>query len=465
MPEKSDLIIIGAGPAGYVGAIRASQLKAKVTLIEKNEVGGVCLNAGCIPTKVLTSTAHAFSISKRAGQFGLDAGDIFLNLSQLMRQKEFVVRGLVNGVKHLLRSSRINLIFGTAKFLDEKTIEVKRKDNEKEKVIGEKILVATGSSPIELSIPGAGQKNVMGSTQALNINQVPKHLLIIGAGTIGCEFASIYHAFGSKVSIVEILPQILPLEDEEISLHLRKLWEKEGIDIYTNSKVTEIKLLEQDEKLVKVLTPEKEIEIKADKVLVSVGRKANIEGLGIEKIDLRIENGNILVDETLRTNISNIYAVGDCIGGWLLAHLASVEAEVAVENALGANIKMDYTAVPRCTFTYPEISSVGLTEKDAKELGIKIKKGKFPFLANGKALAENEPFGFVKIIAEKDSGRIIGAHILGFRASDLIAELSLAIKLKAKTKDLIDTIHAHPTLSEAVREATLKLEGRPIHIL
>ncbi len=463
--QKNDLIIIGAGPAGYVGAIRASQLKAKVTLIEKNEVGGVCLNAGCIPTKVLTSTAHALSISKRAGQFGLDAGDVSLNLPQLMRQKEFVVRGLVNGVKHLLRSNRINLIFGTAKFLDEKTIEVKRKDNEKEKVISEKILVATGSSPIELSIPGITKKSVMGSTQALNMNQVPKHLLIIGAGTIGCEFASIYHTFGSKVSIVEILPQILPLEDEEISLHLRRLWEKEGIDIYTNSKVTEIKLLEQDEKLVKVLTPEKEIEIKADKVLVSVGRKANIEGLGIEKIDLRIENGNILVDETLRTNISNIYAAGDCIGGWLLAHLASVEAEVAVENALGANIKMDYTAVPRCTFTYPEIGSVGLTEKEAKELGIKIKKGKFPFLANGKALAENEPFGFVKIIAEKDSGRIIGAHILGFRASDLIAELSLAIKLKAKTKDLIDTIHAHPTLSEAVREATLKLEGRPIHIL
>ncbi len=465
MQKNYDLIIIGAGPAGYVGAIRASQLKARVCLIEKDEIGGVCLNVGCIPTKVLTSSAHLLSISKRASQFGLDIKEVNLNLPLLTRKKELTVRRLVTGVKHLLKSRRINLIEGSAEFLDENTIEVKGKNGQKKNLTAERILVATGSIPIELPVPGVSQKSVMGSTEALNIERIPEHLLVIGAGTIGCEFASIYHAFGSKVSIVEIMPQILPLKDEEISLYLRRLWEKEGIDIYTNSKVIEIKLLEEDEKLVKFLTQEKEKGIKADKILVSVGRKANTQGLGIEKIGLRKENGNIMVDEFLRTNVSNIYAAGDCIGGWLLAHVASMEAEIAVENALGATKKMDYTAVPRCTFTHPEIGSVGLTEKEALEKGVKIKTGKFPFMANGKAQAENEPEGFVKIIAEEGSGEIIGAHILGNRASDLAAELSLAIKLKAKTKDLIDTIHAHPTLSEAIRESALKLEKRPLHIL
>ena len=462
--NRKNLAIIGGGPAGYVGAIRGAQLGANVFLIEKEEVGGTCLNVGCIPTKVLTSSAHIFSIFKRADQFGLKVSDVSLDLPQLMRRKESTVKKLVTGVKYLLKSNQVNIINGTAKFLDRNTIAVERKDKTKEKIQADNILIATGSVPIKLPIPGIDLPGVIGSTEALTIDEIPEEFLIIGAGAIGCEFASIYHTFGSKVTLAEMLPQILPMEDEEIALNLRRLWEKAGVNIYTGSKVTKITSGPDGKKIVTITTPEKETEVKADKILVSVGRKANINELNVEKMGLRIEKGNIVVDEYLRTNIPNIYAAGDCIGGYLLAHIASMEAEVAVENALGKNIKMDYLSVPRCTFTYPEIASVGLTEKEAKDEGIKTKIGKFPFIANGRALAENEPEGLVKIISD-ESGKIIGAHVFGNRATDLIAELTLAIKMKAKAEDLIETIHAHPTLPEAIREAALKLEGRPIHIL
>jgi len=459
-----NLAIIGGGPAGYVGAIRGAQLGANVFLIEKEEVGGTCLNVGCIPTKVLTSAAHTFSMFKRADQFGLKISDVSLDLPQLMRKKEATVRKLVTGVKYLLRSNQVNIIDGTAKFLDRNTIEIEKKDKTKEKIKADCILIVTGSEPIKLPIPGIDSPGVIGSTEALTLEEIPEEFLIIGAGAIGCEFASIYHTFGSKVTIVEMLPQILPMEDEEIALDLKRLWEKAGVKIYTGSKVTQITSGPDGKKIVSIATSEKEIEAKADKILVSVGRKANLKGLGVENIKLKLEKGNILVDEYLRTGIPNIYAAGDCIGGYLLAHVASREAEVAVENALGENIKMDYLSVPRCTFTYPEIASVGLTEKEAKDKGIKTKTGKFPFIANGKALAENEPEGLVKIISN-ESGKMVGAHILGNRATDLIAELTLAIKMQARAEDIIETIHAHPTLPEAIREAVLKLEGRPIHIL
>ena len=459
-----NLAIIGGGPAGYVGAIRGAQLGANVFLFEKEEVGGTCLNVGCIPTKVLTSAAHTFSMFKRADQFGLKISDVSLDLPQLMRRKQATVRKLVTGVKYLLKSNGVNLIDGTAKFFDRNTIEIEKKDKTKEKIRADCILIATGSVPIKLPIPGIDSPGVIGSTEALTIEEIPEEFLIIGAGAIGCEFASIYHTFGSKVTIVEMLPQILPMEDEEIALDLKRLWEKASVKIYTGSKVTQITSGPDGKKIVSIATSEKEIEVKADKILVSVGRKANLNGLAVENIELGLEKGNIVVDEYLRTSIPNIYAAGDCIGGYLLAHVASMEAEAAVENALGKNIKMDYLSVPRCTFTYPEIASVGLTEKEAKDKGIKTKTGKFPFIANGRALAENEPEGLVKIISD-ESGKIIGAHIIGNRATDLIAELTLAIKMQARAEDIIETIHAHPTLPEAIREAVLKLEGRPIHIL
>lgn len=465
MKSSEKIVIIGAGPAGYVGAIRAAQLGAEVILIEKEEVGGVCLNVGCIPTKVLTSAAHTLSQFKRSDQFGIKSEAPTLDLPQLMRKKEQTVRRFVSGVKHLLKSNKITTISGTAKLLDKKTIEVTQKDGKKEKIGADKILICTGSVPIVPNIPGIESQGIMGSTEALDIQSLPEKLLIIGAGAIGCEFASIYHSYGSGVILVEMLSQILPTEDEEISKNLRRLWERWGIKIHTDSKVTEITTAKDGKKVVSVSTEKEKIDFEVDKVLLSVGRKAYTLGLGIDQVGIKTEKGAILVNEYMRTNIENIYAAGDCIGGWLYAHVASMEAEIAVENALGENKKMDYTAVPGCIFTHPEVGSVGLTEKVAKDKGINVKIGRFPFIASGRALCENEPDGMVKIIAEEKSGKIIGAHILGNRATDLITEITLGMKMGATIEDIIDTIHPHPTLSEAVREAGLKLQNRPIHIL
>jgi dihydrolipoamide dehydrogenase len=462
-PQK--IVIIGAGPAGYVGAIRAAQLGAKVILIEKGDVGGVCLNVGCIPTKVLTSAAHTLTQFKRSDQFGIKSEASSLDLPQLMRKKEQTVRRFVSGVKHLLKSHKITTISGTARLLEKKTIELRQKDGKKEKMEADRILICTGSVPVVPNIPGIDSEGILGSTEALDIQSLPEKFLIIGAGAIGCEFASIYHAFGSEVILVEMLSQILPSEDEEISKNLRRLWERKGIEIHTDSKVTKIANSKNDKKKVTVSTSEGEKQFEVDKILLSAGRKAHISDLGIEEVGIKTEKGAVLVDEGMRTNVENIYAAGDCIGGWLYAHVASMEAEIAVENALGQDKKMDYTAVPGCIFTHPEVGSVGLTEKQAKDKGIDVKIGRFPFIASGRALCENEPDGMVKIIAEEKSGKIIGAHILGNRATDLISELTLGIEMGATVDDIIQTIHPHPTLSEPVREAAMKLKNRPIHIL
>jgi dihydrolipoamide dehydrogenase len=303
------------------------------------------------------------------------------------------------------------------------------------------------------------------STQALSFEEVPKTLLIVGGGYIGCEFASIYHSFGTEVTIVEMLPQILPGEDEEMVSLLRRKWEKEGVKIYTESKVAGIYSKDAETRKVKISTPKGELEILSEKVLISVGRKAYTSGLNLKEIGIQQVQDKIRVDEYMRTSLEGIYSAGDCIGGYLLAHVASMEAECAVENALGGNVKMDYTAVPRCIFTYPEIGGVGLTEKEALDKGFKIKIGRFPFVVNGRALAEDESEGMVKIIVEEKSDKILGCIIMGNRGTDLIAELTLGIKMGIKLKDLTETIHAHPTLAEAVRESALKTAGRPIHIL
>ena len=462
--DGKNLVIIGGGPAGYVGAIRAAQLGAKVTLVEKEEVGGTCLNVGCIPTKVLTSAAHTFSTLKNAERWGLKVHGMELDFSQLMKRKQMVVTRLVTGVKTLLKARGVNLIRGTASFLDENKIEVKPENGAIEKLEADKFLIATGSVPLQLPIPGIESEGVIDSTGALSLSSVPKSMLIVGGGAIGCEFAYIYHTFGTQITIVELLSQILPGEDEEISAGLRASLERSGINIYTSSKVSQIASAKEGKQIVTISTSDEETNVKVEKVLMSVGRKANTKDMGLEKLGIKMDRGTILVDDHLRTNLPHIFAAGDCIGNWLLAHVASMEAEIAVENALGEDKKMDYTAVPSCIFTHPEIGSVGLNEKQAKEKGLEVKTGKFPMVACGRAQAENETDGFVKVVVEKTSGKILGAQILGHRATDLIAELTLAIKMGAKAQDVIDTIHAHPTLSEPIREAVLKADGRPIHI-
>ncbi len=465
MSGRKKIAIIGGGPAGYVGALRASQLGAEVTLIEKKEVGGVCLNVGCIPTKTLTSTAHLYLLMRRAANWGLEINPPVLNWAQVMKRKDQVVRRLVNGVKFLLKERKINQLSGTASFLDEKTLLINKTDGGIERLEADFVLICTGSVPIELKVPGADLDGVVDSTGALCFEEIPKRLLIVGGGYIGCEFASIFHSFGTEVTIVEMLPQILPGEDDEIASLLRRKWEKEGVKIYTDSKVIGIYSQDSQLKKVKISTPQGELEIESDKVLISVGRKAYTDGLNLNSIGIEQYKGNIKVDEFLKTNIEDIYSAGDCVGNYLLAHVASMEAEVAVENALGGVIAMDYAVVPRCIFTNPEIGGVGLTEKEALNQGHKIKIGRFPFSANGRALAEDETEGMVKIIAEEKSDKILGCIILGNRGTDLIAELALGLKKGMKLKDLIETIHAHPTLSEAVRESAIKAEGRPLHIL
>jgi dihydrolipoamide dehydrogenase len=463
--DGKNLIIIGGGPAGYVGAIRAAQLGAKVTLVEKEEVGGTCLNVGCIPTKVLTSAAHTFSTLKNAERWGLKVHGMELDFLSLMKRKQMVVNRLVTGVKSLLKTHGVNLVKGKATFVDENKIEVKLDNGAIEKLEADKFLIATGSVPLQLPIPGIESEGVIDSTGALSLTSIPKSMLIVGGGAIGCEFAYIYHSFGTQIIIVELLSQILPGEDEEVSAGLRASLEKSGIKIYTSSKVSQIASAKEGNKIVTISTSDEETNVKVEKVLMSVGRKANTKDMGLEKLGIKMDRGTILVDDHLRTNLPHIFAAGDCIGNWLLAHVASMEAEIAVENALGEDKKMDYTAVPSCIFTHPEIGSVGLNEKQAKEKGCEVKTGKFPMVACGRAQAENEPDGFVKVVVEKTSGKILGAQILGHRATDLIAELTLAIKMGAKTQDVIDTIHAHPTLSEPIREAVLKAEGRPIHMM
>lgn len=459
------LIIIGGGPAGYVGAIRASQLGANVTVVEREELGGTCLNVGCIPTKVLASAAHTLSTLKQAGRWGLKIQGTELDFSMLMKRKQMVVTRLVTGVRSLLKARGVNVIKGTASFLDEKRVEVMLEDGAVEKLEGDNFLVATGSVPIPLPIPGIESEGVIDSTGALSLAAIPESMLIIGGGVIGCEFAYIYHSLGAKITIVEMLPQILPEEDGEVAAALRTSMERAGMKIFTDSQVARIDSGEEGKKSVTFSVSDGESTVEVEKVLVSVGRRANTADMGLEKLGIKMDRGTIIVDEYLRTNIPHIFAAGDCIGNWLLAHVASMEAEIAVENALGESKKMDYTAVPSCIFTHPEIGSAGLNEKQAKEKGLEVNVGKFPMVACGRAQAENETEGFVKVVLEKSSGKILGAQILGHRATDLIAELTLAIQMGAKAQDVIDTIHAHPTLSEPTREAVLKAEGRPIHMM
>jgi dihydrolipoamide dehydrogenase len=448
-----NLIIIGGGPAGYVGAIRAAQL------------GGTCLNVGCIPTKVLASAAHTLNSLKQAGRWGLNVEKAELDFPTLMKRKQLVVTRLVTGVKSLLKARGVNVIKGTASFLDEKSVEVKLKDGSVEKLKADKFLVATGSVPIQLPIPGIESEGVIDSTGALSLTSIPQSMLIIGGGVIGCEFAYIYHSMGTKITIVEMLPQILPEEDQEVVAALRTSMERAGMRIFTDSQVARIDAGKEGKRSVTFSGPDGDSTVEVEKVLVSVGRRANTASLGLEKLRIKMNRATVLVDDYLCTNIRHIFAAGDCIGNWLLAHVASMEAEIAVENALGESKRMNYTAVPSCIFTHPEIGSVGLTEKKAKDNGLEVSVGKFPMVACGRAQAENETEGFVKVVVDKNSGKILGAQILGHRATDLIAELTLAIQMGAKAQDVIDTIHAHPTLSEPTREAVLKAQGRPIHMM
>ncbi|MCD5390261.1 dihydrolipoyl dehydrogenase [candidate division NPL-UPA2 bacterium] len=459
----SKIVVIGAGPGGYVAAIRAAQLGSEVMVIEKSELGGTCLNVGCIPTKALLASAELLSTINNASKFGITVGEVSPKLPEMMARKEKIVAGLRKGIEYLFKSRKIALLKGVGKILEPGKVEVVKGDGSKDEVSADRIIIATGSGPARPKIfPFDGEK-VITSDEALSLKEVPESLLIVGAGAIGVEFACIFASLGTKVTVVEMLAQSIPTEDSEIARELEKSLKRRGIKIYTGTKIEKV------EATGSAGTPKLKVEsrlssgekIEVEKVLVAVGRKLNSEGL--EEIGLRLDGGRVMANEKMETNIPNIYAIGDVAGGLLLAHKASAEGIVAAENASGHNSAMDYRVVPTCIFTSPEVASVGLTEKKAEEAGHKLKVGKFPFRALGKAHAIGEVDGLIKIIADASSDEILGVHIVGPHATDLIAEAALAMKTEVTAEELGSTIHAHPTLAEGLMEAAHAVHAVAIH--
>lgn len=461
---EKDLLIIGGGPGGYVAAIRASQLGAKVTIIEEDKVGGTCLNRGCIPTKALYKNAEVLDTIKKSEEFGIAVSEYSLDINKMQDRKNNIVNNLRTGIEQLLNGYDVEVLYGKASFLEKNKIEYTDKNGNKEIITANKIIIATGSVASKLPIEGMDLPNVITSNEALEITNIPKDIIIIGGGVIGVEFAGILASLGSNVTIVEFLPRILPLLDEEMIKRLTVYLKKKGIKINTGIGV---KKIEQVGNRLKVTADNKGtiIEYETDTVLVSTGRAINIDGLNLDKIGVIYDRKGIKVDDKFETSVKGIYAIGDVIGGQMLAHVASDEGKVAVENMYGINSSINYDSVPACVFTFPELSSVGLTEEEAKNRNIDYSIGKFMFGANGKAQTLGEPDGLIKIIADKATDRIIGVHILGAHASDIIHEGALAVKNGLTVEQIKETVHAHPTLSEVFQEAVLATKNEAIHTL
>jgi len=461
---ECDITIVGGGPGGYVAAIHAAKLGAKVILIEKEKLGGTCLNRGCIPTKTLVRSAQVFDTLKRAEEFGCYAENIGINIEKVIARKDKVVAELVQGIVYLMDKNKVKVVNGIAEILDNETIIVK--SNIQEVTIKTKnIIIATGSKSAVVQLKGIENKNIINSTDALSLKEVPKNLVIVGGGVIGMEFAYIFASFGAKVSVVEFMDQCLINCDDDICEENKKSAAKRGIKLYTTAKVEEICEAENNECIVHFIQDGKDKYITANKVLLSVGRNPYIDGLGLEKVGIELNQNKkgIMVNSKMQTNVSNIYAIGDVTNIMLLAHAASHQGIVAVNNIMGKSCDMDYTAVPSAIFTDPEIAMVGIGEKVAKLQGIEVEVGRFPFSANGKAKCYGESNGFIKIIRDKNTYKLIGASIVGLHATELIAELTLAIKNNLSAEAITETIHSHPTTAEVIHEAALSLEGGAIH--
>ncbi len=455
------ITVLGAGPGGYVAAIKAAQLGAEVTVIEAGEVGGTCLHWGCIPTKTLIASAEVLHKAKNAKNYGLELeGTITPNIERIVNRKNKVVSTQMKGILGLFKSWGINLIEGRGVIIDPNKIQVTRKDGSTQDVNTDKIIIATGSRPAQIPVFPFDGKRIISSDNAVNPDSIPESLLIVGAGVIGCEFAFIYKEFGADVTMVEMMPNAVSTEDEEISQILERELKKNRIKLLTNTSVDNVDVKEDGVSV--QLSNGKTLE--AEKVLVSIGRAVNSEHMGLEEIGVnRGQRGEIIVNEKLQTNVEGVYAIGDVIGGIMLAHLASREGIVAAENAMGGDSTVNYDVVPAAIFTSPEVGSVGLREKQAAEKGISYKVGKFQFRGLGKAHAMGEISGLFKIISEQESDKILGAHIIGAHASDLVHEIAVAMEKGLTVKDIAHTIHAHPTLAEGVMEAAEDVHDMAIH--
>ena len=458
-----DIVVIGAGPGGYVAAIRAAQLGARVGIVEKQYIGGTCLNVGCIPSKALLHVAQLYQQTREMGSLGITVQNPSFDIKTAVAFKDKVVKQLTGGVAQLLKANGVAIFEGAADVKSPTEIAVTMKDGSKQTIRASKLLLANGSVPIRPPFPGIDGRNVIFSDDAMNMPKVPESLVCIGGGIIAVELACMFNALGTKVQIVEMLPSIIANEDEEVVKALTRSFTKRGIQIATGAKVESIadagKL-----KRVTASSAEGQKTFDGEYVLVAVGRQANPAGLdGLKNAGLAMDRGKVIANERMETNLPGVYAIGDLVGRTWLAHVASTEGEVAVENAMGHEAKMDYSVVPRPIFTFPEVASVGLNEKQARERGGTVRAEKFPWAANGKALASDETEGFTKVIlGEYDE--ILGAAIIGPDATNLITEYSLAMRAELTADEVLATIHPHPTYSEALKEATLAAEGRPIHI-
>lgn len=462
LEEESDITIIGGGPGGYVAAIKAAQLGAKVALIEKNSLGGTCLNWGCIPTKAFVRSAEIYENVKDSESFGIETSAPLINMSNVVKRKNSIVKRLVAGIESLIQKNKIIYIKGSGKIIN-KNLVIAENDESIIKIKSKNIIIATGSISAQLNIPGVNSKNVLTSKEILDINSIPKKLTIIGGGVIGMEFAFIFSSFGAEVTVLEYFPNILCSLDEDIINEINRAANEKGIKICTSSNVEEIYETEDNEAVVKYSKDGVTKYITSDKVLMSVGRKPYMEGIGLENAGIELNKKGIKVNLKMQTNVENIYAVGDVTNIIQLAHVASRQGVIAAENIMGHDILMDYSAVPSAIFTSPEIAAAGMSEKEAKSKGIQFKTGKFPYAANGKALTLGDSRGFIKVIKDESEGMIIGASIIGAHATDLIAELTLAINNKIPPDKIIDTIHAHPTTAEIIPEAVMAAEGVSIH--
>lgn len=462
MATQTKIGIIGGGPGGYVAAIRAAQLGANVTIIEKDNMGGTCLNVGCIPTKALLHAATLYEEAKDGAHCGVMA-DVKIDFNKTQEYKAGIVKQLVGGVTGLMGANKIKIVSGEASFTAKDTLEVNGKSG-KQSLKFDKIIIATGSIPMMPPIPGIDSKQCIDSTGALALKEVPKSMVVIGGGVIGIEIATLYSTLGTKVFVIEMMKEILPMMDGELTKTIKAELKKKGVEIITEAKVVGIKD-NGAESAVQVETASGKKEFSGAKVLVSVGRKIASSALNLDKAGIKLaERGAIAVNDKMETNVNGIYAIGDCNGKIMLAHVASAQGEIAAENAMGHKAEFKAATNPSCVYTNPEFAGVGLTEEQAKAQGIDYVVGRFPLVGNGKALIMNGGTGMIKVIAGKKYKEIIGVHMVGPRATDLIAEAALAIGMEATVDELIDTIHAHPTVAEATREAVLAVDKRAIHM-
>ena len=459
-----DVVVIGSGPGGYVAAIRASQLGLKTAVIEKSELGGVCLNWGCIPTKALLKSAQVFQYMNHAADYGLTVTDAKADFPAVIKRSRGVADGMSKGIQFLMKKNKIEVIAGTAKLIPGKKIEVTAADGKKSIVEGKHIILATGGRSRVLPNLKQDGKKIIGYREAMVLPAKPATMIVVGAGAIGVEFAYFYNAMGTKVAIVEFADRVTPVEDADVSKELERNFRKQGMTLYTSSSVESVDTRGVGVKA-KVKTPQGEIILEADILLSAAGVQANIENIGLEALGIKTEKGKVVVDKFYQTNVAGIYAIGDLLPTQALAHVASAEGITCVEKIAGHHPEpIDYNNIPGCTYCSPEIASVGMTEEAAKKAGYEIKVGKFPFSASGKASAGGTKEGFVKVIFDAKYGEWLGAHFIGANVTEMIAEVVVARKLETTGHEIIKAIHPHPTMSEAVMEAAAAAYGEVIHL-